>query len=397
MMVCMIVMYGDGGVLCSVQQEDVTLYYFGVRFLLAKVKLSKETDYMKLTDSDIWCCHQGRNMRRAIEEDIRSLGSFMCSKNKASNCNGFVRMGTSSNFLYQHSTHVKSSNCNYSNFDYISDAISITISCIDRQTCPLQQHFFLSPFFKVDAALKEDKSVVSSVLDSLMEALKTCKVSSHVKYEGYEYAEDDWTKRLIKGMALAQKEYMILGWNAVEASDFGKVRASLGLRLDRDILNCYFHQGAPDILFRHKLSDGETIIDVAAAADVPGAATEWSDTEDTVEVSTQSFPYEKIGELFANIWIQLVDQAIKKLQSGALVPNLLSTKGLYIEKSIGAVYVRVQMPVIDMAKEEEMQCVNVNIDVPPCSVLNEDELCVHLQWLTGCTTCICSTIPNSRT
>ncbi len=65
---------------------------------------------------------------------------------------------------------------------------------------------------------------------------------------------------------------MILGWNAVEASDFGEVRASLGLRLDRDILNCYFHQGAPDILFRHKVIDGiEAIIDVAAA-DVPAAA-----------------------------------------------------------------------------------------------------------------------------
>lgn len=111
--------------------------------------------------------------------------------------------------------------------------------------------------------------------------------------------------------------------------------------------------------------------------------TEWSDTEDTVEVSTEStltFPYKKIGELFANIWIQLEDEAIKKLQSGAPLPNLLSTKGMYIEKSIGAVYVCVQMPVIDMAKEEEMQCVNVNIsiDVPPCSILNEHGLCVHL-------------------
>lgn len=391
-----------------VQVYDVDLLYFGLTFYHMKAQLPVSGN--KVSVKDI----KGTNLERIIAEDKTTLRQADIDLKGHSRHRGYfvkVDLEGKNVFIYRHDLHANCSSIKLSQLKQTSIQIKTVKSTVE--TCETKgDHYHLIPFYSRNDHLlakynKLAQEVPSEELQEEITALKSALEEKKTYGTAFQephpitfnWDENHWTRRLAYGMGKKLRKNFSVTYTA----DFGP-------RWETEILPClgveqiatrhfYLFHGAPDILIGRKRMVSIGTVATAEhqslrkdmAEEVQAASTPRADDQsedELLENSYQRFTLkgetkvdlpEKLGEVYAGLYILLVSKILKQLQKNKTIYCKYKIRGMLIDKVCGAIHCQICIVLM-----EGIACETV-FQLEDCSgmLLDAELLCAHINRLVS--------------
>lgn len=326
-----------------------------------------------------------------------------------------VRRGNNEFMMYKSAYSATASSVPYNAFIQ-----GLGVQCEEQSIscCEEKLHPFISPFFSANSVVAKDvklwisKNPASTLRPNVEKILEWCNCLASVdefdEFEAYMYNEDDWTRRLCKGLnfhpLLTDKVASFRFHDQAVLDEFRLQNFGVSKNFAKDYL---FH-GLPDIYWLPQLpqqlqliqhvSDTDdtdaTVPDPPQDAAIPQASgvdqilAEPNPLVGEIAKATQprKYPFPKMGELLANMHSTHCDYILKHFSAGQYILKQFVVKGLFLHKETGYSHFDLDLkPTTEEPTTDNFSRFNYSLThhISPCKVLNEQQLCAVLKFCTG--------------
>jgi hypothetical protein len=332
---------------------EVELFYFGIRFFHLKTRQAVQSSRIPLS---IFKKDISKDMGMVIQKDLHKLSANLVGGKKEYKAGIFVKLnGTKTIYVYHHSDHATCSGTKFSHIEGCLEEViyggSAKLSECEHQE---HEHYSLLPFYYGNRAIVEKYKEIaqkqphySSIQAEVEDVEKIVKGEASPEGTPYEtprvpytlinWNENDWTRRLAPGIQkllpnrkVTYTATMGLTWYTdlvLKCLDVGEIA----------VPDHFLFRGSPDIVI------GKNI---AATLGTTGHEEQESE-DDLVENTYQrnslqgkcpgTVP-EKVGEVFAGLYILLVSKILRNLAKQKAVLSEFTVQGILVDKVCGGLH-----------------------------------------------------------
>ena len=366
---------------------EADFYYFGLSFLHFKVQVSEKRSifsfemFADLSSAEV--------MADMIREEMRNLRGAKVGANGDFKPQGqFVLVGDV--YLYRHwkSAHAACSRVTASQLAQCG--VSFEVKHGKMLNCREDDHLLLEPYFKcnqyvldtyqekVDTASEEVKQNLVKDIELLMskDLVKTnCTPFKEPHLEVYDWNENDWTYRLCYAMSRLFPKAKVY-YSAEDGPHWERKVLDEKLRVAPRFAEYFMLRGAPDIIINtDKLIDtlNPGIEEEDEFSEEETALIENSHQPTKLKSYCTELP-EKVGEVYAGLYILLVSKIIRRISRKKSIDKVYKVDGLLIDKMTGLIYCSLTYNGFNSPlKYEVIKYVG--------SILAVHNLCMHLKAL----------------
>ena len=371
---------------------EADFYYFGLSFLHFKVRVSELRNifsFNKFTDLG----SAAKRMADMIKKEMRELSLAKVGSNVDFKPEGrFVLVGGV--YIYHHWMSAYAACSRVTATQLAEFGVTFEVKEEKMLKCTNDDHLVLEPYFKcnkyvldvyqekVSTASEEVKPGLMKDIELLMskDPQKTdCTLFSEPPLSVYDWDENHWTYRLCYGMRRLFPHARVY-YSAEDGLQWEiKVLANV-LSVDPRLAGCFLLRGAPDIIINS---------DKLISTPNPGIEEEESSGDETTLIENSHQPTklksyltdlpEKVGEVYAGLYILLVSKLIRRISKKKSVDKVYKVNGLLVDRMTGLIHCSLTYNSFNSPlKFEAIKYVG--------SVLAVHNLCMHLRALIPITT-----------
>lgn len=337
-------------------EQDTDFFYFGASFYYSRKQV--DCSPWSITLSEF--AESDAAFRLLIKREVKKLNECeLGGKNRYEAGGQFTKLMIERNvYVYRHrGDHATCSQTKFSQIGQLVRNISVQTLTKDEPDCTrfLDHHYCLLPYYynnpKVlkkykDLHAQTDQADIQTEIERLEKIVESKEDDTDTPYQAAtlhtnEWSEDVWSYRLHHGIQklfpqtkVTYTATMRLTWN----TDLLKL---LGVA-DFAGQNHYLFRGAPDVLIGKK-----HLISVHSSSGGSSSEDGDSDNNSLVKNNLQTSPMkpflpggppEKVGKVFAGLYILLVSKILRTVQKGKNVCKEYKVEGLLLDKLNGGIH-----------------------------------------------------------
>ena len=330
---------------------EADFYYFGLSCLHLKVQVSNLPDIFLFK---MFTNHSSaaKGMADMITEEMRKLRDAKVGGNERFKPEGrFILVGGV--YIYEHSKSAHAA-CSRVTASQLA-AFGVTFEVEDGKmlNCGEDDHLLLEPYFKcnqyvLDAYQEKVGTASEEVKQDLMKDIELLMSKDPKKtyftpfrepsVRVFDWDENHWTYRLCYGIKRLFPNAGVY-YSAEDGLQWETNVLDNRLGVNLHLANCFLLRGAPDIII-----NSDKLLDTPN----PGIKEDESSEDETTLIERSHQPTrlkssgtelpEKVGEVFAGLYILLMSKIIRRISRKKSVDKVFKVDGLLIDKLTGLIH-----------------------------------------------------------